>query len=328
MRGLGGFFSTAKPLHRIGVAIILAAGFTLTPTTLPAQGQLLDPVTDCFEGSMEPMLDVLACDMAIEHWDLEAHSRATLLVRRGRALARTGRPAEAFADFDAALALNPISAAAHHERGLLHHDAGDFDRAKADFDAAISLSPNIAEIRRDRGTTLLFLGDIAAAAGDLERAAELNPQDRNSLTMLGLAHYVQGDFETAAALFERDAVARYAYRFMPLWRYLSAARQGVDLGCVLADERAELPAGEWPADLLDLFLGASSEVAVLARIDTMPATLRPTRLAEAHLFMAERARLARDTKKARRHLDAALGARAERSIEQALARAIRAHHRD
>ena len=63
-----------------------------------------------------------------------------------------GRHAEALADFDAAIRLDPTDAEAHVNRGLTYFDLGRHVEALADYDAAIRLDPNYATAYTNRGS--------------------------------------------------------------------------------------------------------------------------------------------------------------------------------
>jgi len=70
---------------------------------------------------------------------------------RGLLLERMGSTADAAADFDAAVALEPTSAAFVRNRGLCHRSCGELGAAVACFTRALQLAPGDAATLASRG---------------------------------------------------------------------------------------------------------------------------------------------------------------------------------
>ena len=70
---------------------------------------------------------------------------------RGMLRERLGLSAEAAADFDAAVALEPTSAAFVRNRGLCHSACGEMEAAIACFTRALQLAPNEPATLASRG---------------------------------------------------------------------------------------------------------------------------------------------------------------------------------
>ena len=81
---------------------------------------------------------------------------------RGLAWQRKGRYDKAVADFNQAVATDPIGAESYKYRGLAWCHMGQFDKAVADFSVVIRLRPKSADAYCDRGNAL----DKAADSGD------------------------------------------------------------------------------------------------------------------------------------------------------------------
>lgn len=82
--------------------------------------------------------------------------------------------AEATADFDRAIELDPHFAEAFCNRGVTRYGKGDLAGATADFDRAITLNPRLAEAYANRGLTRLAQGQEAEAQRDFEQCLILN----------------------------------------------------------------------------------------------------------------------------------------------------------
>jgi tetratricopeptide (TPR) repeat protein len=154
-----------------------------------------------------------------------------MLVNHGVALAMLARHEEALADFERAIALEPIHADAHNFRGLAlrdlgreeealasfcraielnaqHADAylnyavilyelGRLDEALAALDHVIALRPDYETAHDNRGTVLMALGQPEEALCSYEIAIRLNPRDpeyrhHKALTMLLLGRFAEG----------------------------------------------------------------------------------------------------------------------------------------
>jgi tetratricopeptide (TPR) repeat protein len=104
-------------------------------------------------------------------------------VKRGRAALRRKDFAEALADFQTTLRLDPQNAAALHGLGKAYFKRGedwfnqhdDKQRALADWETAIAYGYRTAEIYQDRGITQFLLKNYELAIADLSEAIRLDP---------------------------------------------------------------------------------------------------------------------------------------------------------
>lgn len=102
---------------------------------------------------------------------------ASAYTNRGTAFYTLGKSAEARQDFDRAIALetNAINlAAALRNRGKLHLDSGDLERAIADFTAAIAQHPTFALAFANRGIAYLRQGNEPSAEADFAQCLKLD----------------------------------------------------------------------------------------------------------------------------------------------------------
>lgn len=74
-----------------------------------------------------------------------APNMLTLIVGRAKTLLSLGRDAEAFTDFDRALAIDSLNTDARYYRGMLRMYAGDLPGAEADFDILARITPKSAD---------------------------------------------------------------------------------------------------------------------------------------------------------------------------------------
>ncbi len=118
---------------------------------------------------------------------VETHPSAETWYNLGLVRARRGRPAEARAAYEEAIALDPSHAPAHNNLGIALAAAGDLAAARRHLERAAAADPGYAEAWLNLGVVLDQSGDPAAALAAVERAAALepgNPRIREALDLL------------------------------------------------------------------------------------------------------------------------------------------------
>ena len=118
--------------------------------------------------------------------------------RRGVAFHLAGRPADAAAEYTAALAADPAFAEALANRAAARGQLGDSAGAFADYAAALRLRPGCADALNNRGTFRRDLGDLAAARADFDRALELDPGHADARANRAVVHHLRRDYAAAA----------------------------------------------------------------------------------------------------------------------------------
>lgn len=120
---------------------------------------------------------VRACDSALRDDDLSAPARAATLVNRG-ILRMKGRDVRgAIADYDAAIALNPLAAEAYVNKGLALLHAGRDGEAVTQLTLGIDLGPTRPEIAfYARAVAQEGRGRLREAYADYGRARALAPE--------------------------------------------------------------------------------------------------------------------------------------------------------
>ena len=99
------------------------------------------------------------------------------LVNRGIAYYESGSQAEASADFETAIELQPSNARAHYNLGNLAFDQENFERAVARYSSAIDADSDYMDAYLNRARARIALEDYEAAAADLEEV--LNRESNN-----------------------------------------------------------------------------------------------------------------------------------------------------
>lgn len=114
-----------------------------------------------------------------------------------------GRLDAALADFDQALALNPMAEYVHLDKGIVLARMDRADSALASFDRALQIKPDLVEARSNRGGMRLQKGDVPGAISDFTEAIRLNPKFRSAYANRGIAYNMAGDFERSIADYRR-----------------------------------------------------------------------------------------------------------------------------
>src|ERR1700730_2084967 len=109
----------------------------------------------------------------------------------------------AIADLDQAIRINPGLAGAYGARGDTGRANGDSKGALNDFDRALLIDHNLAEAYNDRADIRLDAGDIEGALDDLNRSLKLKPRVPATYYQLGYARIEERDFDGAIASFDR-----------------------------------------------------------------------------------------------------------------------------
>ncbi|MCS6985968.1 MAG: tetratricopeptide repeat protein [Sphingomonadaceae bacterium] len=95
-------------------------------------------------------------------------------------------------------------------RGILHMQARDFDRALADYDAALRLMPELAEAHVNKGIALLHRGGAdREAVAALTRGLELGPsRPEVAFYTRAVAHEILGNARAAYEDYQAALAAR------------------------------------------------------------------------------------------------------------------------
>ena len=128
------------------------------------------------------------------------------LVSLGNSLLQAGKPAEACAAYDRALALQPIAPRTHNNLGVALAEQRLLDRALEHYNEALRLDPLYAEAAYNLGNVLRQLRRHAEAVVSYDRALALAPHWPQALLNRGLAFASMGRPALAAASY-RAALA-------------------------------------------------------------------------------------------------------------------------
>jgi tetratricopeptide (TPR) repeat protein len=131
--------------------------------------------------------------------EVQARARYSTLMSQGHTDINNGDYDRAIAAFSDAMRLDPKSALAFTNRGVVYERKGDMDRAIADFSEAIRLDPNYALASSNRGIAYARKGDNDRAIADFNEGIRLDPKNVLAFTNRGIAYGKKGDNDRAIA---------------------------------------------------------------------------------------------------------------------------------
>jgi tetratricopeptide (TPR) repeat protein len=116
------------------------------------------------------------CNAALKHRALSRQDRIATLVNRGIVFNHRKDFTAAFADFEAALALDPDTSAAYVNRGNTHFSLKQFDLAIDDYSTSLRMDPRDPYIAHyNRGLANEARREAQLAFADFVRVTELRP---------------------------------------------------------------------------------------------------------------------------------------------------------
>lgn len=173
------------------VSFFLAASAVwLTLAVAPATGAETSSAQAICESlgvrGAEPNARAKACTEILAAGRLDPKQEAAARINRGWAYGQAQRWAEARADYDRAIALDPRSTIPYNERALLNLRLGKLDAALRDYQQALKRAPNAPYSLYGRGLTYLRKGQAEPGRADLAMARRLAPDIDDVFKSIGV----------------------------------------------------------------------------------------------------------------------------------------------
>jgi len=136
-------------------------------------------------------------------------------VNRGVAFEKTGQMDRAIADYEKAIAIDPLYFEAYNNRGVLYGQAGMVDKATEYLNKAISINPEFEEAYINRGIAYALSGQDDRALEDFNAVILLNQESAEAYFNRGILYLRKGsnslavsDFRKACDLGKEEACVR------------------------------------------------------------------------------------------------------------------------
>jgi tetratricopeptide (TPR) repeat protein len=130
---------------------------------------------------------------------------------RGYAFFKKGRYDMAMADFDKAIALNPVEYRAYAGRGIVFTRRGRTDRAIADFLKAVELNPSYSRAYMRLGILYGEAGQFGKAIENLGKAIAIDPDDYAAYNDRGFSYFVIRQYGSALRDFNKAIELNRSY---------------------------------------------------------------------------------------------------------------------
>ena len=266
---LGGIFFIAqhwgickKPFLRMLASIVIgAAGLGLLWPSLKAHSDDDDKAAQC--ASEDDEVSMSACTSLIQSGRATTEVLAVAYNNRGEDYNNLRSYDKALADLDKAIALRADFAEAYTNRGVARSGKGAHDQAIADHNKAIALEPGLGEAYCNRGNAYLHEGLYQPAITDFSEALALEPDWDEAQWGRSLAFFYTGRYDSAQADLARIALDKDD-PYPAIWLCMTSQRLGADGKRRLAERAASFSRTDWPAPIVQLFLGQATPAEVLA----------------------------------------------------------------
>jgi lipoprotein NlpI len=282
-------------------------------------------------------------------------AKVTALINLGNNHYNSSHPDDALKNYQAALALDPKSAAASFDIGLIRLDQARYADARAAFDKAAQIDPEDRDAVYQRGVTRADLGDFGGALDDVKHAIDMKTGSSDAYNELSFIELVQGDpgaavkaadqalavdptfwstsafavyyfggaMDKAADQAERSIKAGPDYPYAWVWKSLVQRARGDIAGAneSIASGLKAIKPTEWPTPMLQFMAGKISESRLQELAAAGDLKTRTERLCEISFYRGELAYLAGDKSLARAAMQVAIGTRVYYYVEYAAAKA-------
>jgi tetratricopeptide (TPR) repeat protein len=180
----------------VGAAVGIAAlGIVALRQMQSAPALTNEQINACvsYDGAVAIDQKIGACTAAIQSGRWSGRELSWAFNNRGMGRYLEGDLDGAFADFEAAIRLDPNDAVALNNRGLARSAKGDIDGAIADYGAALRLDPTYTFALNHRATAYWAKGELDLAIADLTEAIRRDPDFETTRTFKP-----EGDLDPAA----------------------------------------------------------------------------------------------------------------------------------
>ena len=182
---------------RLRIAVTLAAvALVMLLTPEPAQSRQDDSRLDALFATLQVTGDPAAAGKAMtqiwEIWFDAGDKRVNQFMREGRSAMAGSQFAQALANFDQAIAIDPEYAEAWNQRATLYYFIGNLEASIHDAEQTLVLEPRHFGALSGMGLIHIRAGRLKEAITWFERTLVVNPHARNARTNIeGLKQRLQ-----------------------------------------------------------------------------------------------------------------------------------------
>jgi lipoprotein NlpI len=270
----------------------------LTLSLVPAAGQSRDESWSRCKDLEKTDLSIEACTVLIQSGRETKKNLAVALNNRCGSYVNKGQFAQAIADCDEAIRLNPKLVEAYGNRGNAYRSSREYDRALQDYDHALQLKPDFAGAYNGRGWTYRAQGDLDRAIHDFDQAIRLDPGLKFAFTGRGSANFIAGRFSQAVTDLQHSINLGESQLRVAILLHLARKHLGEDDTQSLMQRAAKVRDGQWPAPALKFYLGQVTADQLLVTAASRDPEKDQRQHCEANFYIAEDALLRQDRARA------------------------------
>lgn len=172
---------------------------------------------------------------------------------------------------------------AYGMQGSVH--SYEVDRPVGDFVEIVRLDPNGPRVSRNRGVRQQTRTDLERAIARYSKIIMLDPEEDDAYFRRGIAHFYAGSLAKAVADISQASELDPKYPYYALWLDIVGHRG--NLTSRLEQASAHIDMTKWPAPVIRLFLGRTTEAAVFAAAQDSKANIKASQVCEANFYIGE-----------------------------------------
>lgn len=212
----------------------------------------------------------------------------------------------AIADYDRAIGLQRDFAEAYSNRGGMYLLLGEVDKAIKDFDESIRLKGSDPIFWSNRASGYLTSGRFEEALADFDRAQSIDPGNAATYIGRGRARLYSGKVSAAIEDLQIAARLRPTNAHAAVWLHIARSHQGSPDRQELERSAGRVDRAQWPASILDFYLGKVDAESARKEAERGPAADLPSRLCEADFYVGESLLHGEDEAQGRKLLEAVI----------------------
>lgn len=230
---------------------------------------------------------IAACTRAIASGQLSTSNLATTYFNRGCEYRAKEEYDTAIADFNQALKLDPNMTQAYNNRAVALYDKGEYDTAIADYNAALRLDPKHANSVYGLGNAYKSKGEYDKAIDYYTQALAINPNFTGVFINRGTVYTAMGQYDKASADF-RDALrTNPTNMYSALLLAVAKMHKGDNAVVDELSEESKAFSREWPFQVVQYYLGKTSEEDVAEAARDPDAKQQRGRFCEMYFYLGE-----------------------------------------
>jgi lipoprotein NlpI len=233
----------------------------------PALAQTQSDSDVCYDPNASDSATIAACTRVIQA-GVTGIKLSDAYNNRATGYINTYQDDLALADENQAILNNPNNAQAYNNRGLIYFRKVLLGSAILDYTQAIRVKPDYAHAFLNRGDAHFVNNENDLAMVDYNQAIQLETNNANSYAHRGYALVATARYDAAAVDLQRAINLKPRFADPVLWLHVARMRSGADDKIEFERNSANLSTTEWPAQVVNFYLGSMTGEALLAAAST------------------------------------------------------------